>query len=154
LKTFEQAIFEEFGKFGTSRGLTPKAEWIKCHLLEVKVDYPYSMWSGFRRFSFECFKKGTNLRVGTYAAFRNYLRVLRRLGLILESKPWTSHSFEKHLICLNKGKLDDRAWQNPLAMLYPSTSWKKKSRKEKSKILQATRRRKGKKRGRQQLNTR
>lgn len=148
MRPIEEEIFLEFKNFGTSRGLSPKSSWIKNYLLEVQQAFPYSMWRGFRRFSLECFKKGVNLRVGTYASFRNYLRVLKRLDLIQGAKPWKPHSFEKHWVSLNKDNLNSEAWKNPLAALYPSTDWKRKTRKERAGIQRKVRMKKGKKRGR------
>jgi len=51
--------------------------WIRDHLLEVREDYPYSMWKKFRDF-----KAAFGFRAGSYANFRRYIYFLKRLGLI------------------------------------------------------------------------
>ena len=43
------------------------------------MDYPHNMWKLWRSFVEEA---GLNTKAGTYQAFRTYIYVLRRLGLI------------------------------------------------------------------------
>ena len=91
------------------RSIPRKGVWIRGHLEDVGRDYPYSMWKLWRSF---LQRAGLKIKAGTYQAFRNYIYVLRRLGLIRRAGGSPS-TFTKKYYALNPEKINSPLWRNP-----------------------------------------
>lgn len=118
LRPFEEEIVrgirrnpEEPGAAG--RSIPRKGVWIRGHLQEVGRDYPYRMWKLWREFLEEA---GLKIKAGKYAGFRNYVYVLRRLGLIHRAGGEPSF-WGKRYYALNPDRIDSPLWRNPFAAI-------------------------------------
>jgi len=91
------------------RSVSRKGVWIRGHLQDVGRDYPYSMWKLWKSFLEEA---GLNIEAGRYQAFRTYIYILRKLGLIrrVGSSP---SIFGKRYYELDPEKINSPSWKNP-----------------------------------------
>lgn len=134
LRPFELDIISRM-KRGGKRAVSPKGEWIREHLRDVRVDYAYRMWRRYERFaslSKELFNVG--MPSSDYKSFVRYIHLLRDLGLIVKvagyaeadpAKPW----MKKTYYALAAENLGNRSWRRPFQTLYPSTRYKGYKRK-------------------------
>ncbi|MEM4301539.1 MAG: hypothetical protein QXQ70_03100 [Candidatus Caldarchaeum sp.] len=131
LRPFELDIIARMRR-GGKRAVSPKGEWIRGHLKDVRIDYPYRMWRRYERFasiSREVFNVG--MPSSDYSSFIRYIYALKDLGLIIQVKgfqreqeqgvkPW----MKKTYYALASDKILDKAWRRPFQTLYPSTRYK------------------------------
>jgi len=149
LRDFEINIATRF-KAGGHAAVSPKAEWIKGHLLDVRSDYIYGMWKKYVSFSRAALERFmVSIHLGTYSSFRTYVYLLRKLGLVLfdrveKAEPEIPRKYYR----LNMRQLDDPSWKAPFQALYPVTDWKKKTSREKHRLRKKYPRGKGRRRGR------
>jgi hypothetical protein len=138
LRSFEESIIEDFRKFakpeiGIVRGgksVPRKGVWIRGHLLDVREDFVYSMWKKWRSFTEIAHNLGAPIEVGTYTAFRTYVYLLKRAGLLIpirrERAKTTTRAFFKQYYTVNRAMLNDPRWLNPYAAY---ASWQEQKRK-------------------------
>lgn len=114
LRPFEREIVREIrvrperpGAGG--RSVSRKGAWIRGHLQDVGRDYPYSMWKRWKSFLEDA---GLNIEAGKYQAFRTYIYVLRKLGLIRRAGGSPS-TFGKKYYELNPEGINSPLWKNP-----------------------------------------
>ena len=86
-----------------------KGVWIRGHLQDVGRDYPYNMWKQWRSFLEEA---GLKIKAGKYQAFRTYIYVLRRLGLIRKAGG-SPATFTKKYYALNPQMVNSSMWRSP-----------------------------------------
>ena len=114
LRPFEQNIVRQIRTRPESpgpggRSISRKGVWIRGHLQDVGQDYPYNMWKRWRSFLEEA---GLKIKAGNYAAFRTYIWVLKRLGLIVRAGG-SSATFTKKYYGLNPEKVNSSMWRSP-----------------------------------------
>jgi len=131
LRPFELEIamrMRTFGKIATS----PTGEWIKNHLLDVRMDWVYRMWRRYQRF-IEIVRELGIARIPepSYNSFKRYVQLLRKLGLItvIEQRPtrYFPQGKPRTYYVVVREKLDDPAWKHAYQALYPvtSTRWRR-----------------------------
>ena len=91
------------------RSVSRKGIWIRGHLQHVGRDYPYNMWKRWRSFLEGA---GLNIKAGTYQAFRNYIYVLRKCGLIRRAGGSPS-MFSRSYYALIPQKVNSVIWRSP-----------------------------------------
>jgi len=114
LRPFEAEIITEIRvhpeRLGTGgRSVSRKGVWIRGHLQDVGRDYPYRMWKRWKSFLEDA---GLKIQAGTYQAFRTYIYVLRRFGLIRRAGGSPS-TFGKKYYEINPQKINSPLWKNP-----------------------------------------
>lgn len=136
LRPFESEIIDNFKTFsvttGGGRSVSRKGVWVKNHLQAAGAsgDFVYSMWERWAAFVQAARELDADLEVGTYTAFRTYVYLLKKYGLIIpvrrERAKTTVPQFQRQYYQVNLVRLKDPLWLNPYA-LYPSTKkWKRK----------------------------
>jgi len=134
LRPFEEEIIANFKTFdptiGGGKSRPRKGVWIKQHLLDVGEDYIYAMWKRWEVFILQAHERKAEIESGTYTAFRVYIFLLKKYGLITPTKreraKTTSRLFFRQYYRVNIRLLEDPRWLNPYAE-YPS--WKRWKRK-------------------------
>jgi len=91
------------------RSVSRKGVWIRGHLQDVGRDYPYRMWKRWKSFLEDA---GLKIQAGNYQAFRTYIYVLRRFGLIRRAGGSPS-TFGKKYYEINPQKTSSPLWKNP-----------------------------------------
>ena len=91
------------------RSVSRKGVWIRGHLQDVGQDYPYNMWKLWREFLGEA---GLKMKAGSYQAFRTYIYILKRLGLIGRAGGSPS-TFSKKYYELNREMVNSPMWRSP-----------------------------------------
>lgn len=84
--------------------------WIRSHLMEVREDYPYHMWTLYRDYTLTLRR-----RPCSYATFRKYIYNLNRAHLIEHTrieKAGTPFEAYKRYYRLNENKVDDPRWRH------------------------------------------
>jgi len=128
LRPFEEEIVNNFKVFSWERGggkaIPRKGIWIKQHLLDVKEDFIYGMWQRWSAFISIAHEMKAEIELGTYAAFRTYVYLLKKYGLIIptrrERAKTTSPEFFRQYYRVNTRLLRDPRWLNPYK---PFSSW-------------------------------
>jgi len=130
LRPFEEEIVNKFKVFSWERGggkaIPRKGVWIKQHLLDVNEDFVYGMWQHWTTFVRAAHEMKADIELGTYAAFRTYVYLLKKYGLIIptrrERAKTTSTEFFRQYYRVNTRLLRDLRWLNPYK---PFPSWTK-----------------------------
>jgi len=134
LRDFEERIIDNFKTFdptiGGGKSRSRKGLWVKGHLLDVGEDFIYAMWQRWDAFVIRAHEMEAHIESSSYAAFRTYIFLLKRYGLIIPTKreraKSTSRLFFRQYYRVNIRLLEDPRWLNPYGE-YPS--WKKWKRK-------------------------
>jgi len=102
------------------KGKTTTGEWIREYLTKVKEDYIFSIWKQYK----QEMKKG-GYKYASYATFRRYVWILKKLGLIefirKEKSVHGKRILYKHYYKLNESKISSDMWYNPQAVIYSET---------------------------------
>lgn len=130
LRDFEEKIIDDFKTFdpmiGGGKSRPRKGIWLKAHLLDVGEDFIYAMWHRWADFIRVAHEREAHIELGTYAALRTYVFLLKRYGLIIPTKreraKSTSREFFRQYYRLNLRRLEDPRWLNPYK---PYASWMK-----------------------------
>jgi len=130
LRPFEEEIVNKFKVFswkhGGGKAIPRKGVWIKQHLLDVNEDFVYGMWQRWIAFVRVARDMKAEIELGTYAAFRTYIYLLKKYGLIVPTKRerarTTSPGFFRQYYRVNTRLLKDPRWLNPYK---PYPSWAK-----------------------------
>lgn len=136
LRPFEIEIIRKFKTFspvtGGGKSVPRTGVWIRGHLLDVggDGDYVYHMWGRWRDFVTEARERGARIDFGSYTAFRTYIYLLKRYGLVVPTKRekarTTRKEFYRQYYKVNHGKLDDPRWLNPYGTY---ESWQRRKAK-------------------------
>jgi len=134
LRPFEEEIIDRFKTFdptiGGGKSRPRKGIWIKQHLLDVDEDFIYSMWERFGKFVDLALIREAHIELGTYTAFRTYIYLLKKNGLIIPTKreraKTTRREFFRQYYRVNPRLVEDPRWLNPYK---PYPSWMKWKRK-------------------------
>jgi hypothetical protein len=147
LRDFELNIVKEFKTFtvkeGGGKSRPRKGVWIRGHLVDVGEDYVYGMFKRWLEFCKAALLEfHAELEPGDYTAFKTYMYLLRKYGLVLPTRTERGKStvILRIYYKVNRARLRDPMWLNPFAE-YPS--WQAQRKKGFPK-----KRRKPRKRGR------
>lgn len=105
-------------------------EFIRDYLMEHGEAYIYEMWDRFRKAVAEFGVKWW----GSYASFRRYIYICKRLGLIRyvrTGKPPRRGLKSRRYYALVPEHIDSGAWIRPQEILYPATLYGKMRYKSK-----------------------
>ena len=89
------------------------SEWIRDHLLSVESDYPFHLYSAFKKTILEL---NPDYHTPTYESFRKYVYILEKLGLIEfdhEEDAQFAWVEKRRYYRIVLAKSDDPAWYNP-----------------------------------------
>lgn len=162
LRPFEREILERYGRIG--KGMGWKGFWIREFLQKYPYSDVYSMFSAWKLFCTTAeVHYGVKIKPGTYQAFRTYIGVLHKLGLI--KREYVPIGYLECPFCHNEVRVyptmlkrkepgrirpvgydvvperkGDTAWMRPLQVAYPSTDWTLKTAKEKRALREKYRR--------------
>lgn len=120
MREFELGIILRYAEMGTA-GASPKAEWIRGHLMSVGSDYAYNMWKRYREFVEAARLMGAMIRPCNYQSFARYVNLLKKLGLIRLAETKPSRPRSRAYYELNPDKIDSPEWGHPYQALYPIT---------------------------------
>ena len=133
LKPFELEIISKFKTFspivGGGKSVPRKGVWVRSHLLEAgdKGDFVYSMWQRWSGFVVRAREREAFIEIGTYTAFRTYIYLLKKDGLITptrrERAKTTRREFYRQYYRVNTRRLEDPRWLNPYGIY---ESWQRR----------------------------
>jgi len=93
--------------------------WIRDYLLKHKKDYIMSIWRAFCKFMA---KKG--YKKPSYTSFSNYIRLLRRVGLLENVGRRVASrltAYHKVYVRIVPGTEESEIWKAPQQYMYPDT---------------------------------
>ena len=156
LKPFEQEIIQLWleGKpeqpwTWSYSAVSPKSEWIRGYLLEKGEAYVKELFEGYRDFCEKARKYGVKIKPSSYQQMKETVWLLKRLGLILQSRKEPSKRrgyFKRTYYRVNPDMIDSPDWKHPLQALYPKSDWSKISARKKVEIRRKMREKRRKKR--------
>jgi len=134
LRPFEEEIIDRFKTFdptvGGGKSIPRKGTWIRGHLLDVGEDFIYSMWGRWSLFVGAALERDARIEEGTYTAFRTYVFLLKKYGLVVPTKreraKTTSRLFFRQYYSVNTRRLEDPRWLNPYGEYLSWKMWKAK----------------------------